>query len=36
MTPPIKMLELKNKEYTGSEDPVDGNLIEPMNEVKMI
>lgn len=34
MSPPIKILELKKSEYTGSEEVVEGNLIEPTNEVK--
>lgn len=32
--PPIKILELKKREYTGSEEVVEGSLIEPTNEVK--
>jgi len=27
--PPIKILELKKSEYTGSEEVVEGSLIEP-------
>ncbi|KYC45082.1 MAG: hypothetical protein APG12_00230 [Candidatus Methanofastidiosum methylothiophilum] len=35
-SPPMKILEFKNTEYTGSEDPVEGSLIEPTNDVKRI
>ena len=34
--PAIKILELKNREYMGSEEDVKGNLIELTNDVKRI
>ena len=32
--PPMKILELQNSEYTGSEEVVEGSLIEPKKDVK--
>ncbi|HII96011.1 MAG TPA: hypothetical protein HA367_09840 [Candidatus Methanofastidiosum sp.] len=36
INPPIKILELKKSEYTGSEEVVEGSLIEPTKEVKIM
>ncbi len=36
MIPPIKILELLNSEYTGSEEDVEGSLIEPKKDVNRI
>jgi hypothetical protein len=36
MTPPSKMLVLKKTDWIGSSKFVEGNLIEPTNDVKSI
>ncbi len=33
MIPPMKILEFEKIEYTGSEEDVEGSLIEPKKEV---